>query len=140
MKRTAVEDSRFPACPVRNILSRLCDKWSLLVLYLLNRADTGRMRFGELKQAMPDISQKMLVTTLRTLEEDGYLTRRVYAEVPPRVEYALTARSETLRPQLEALLAWAAENMEAVMQDRRQARAAAAKQPKVENRETRANE
>ena len=81
------------------------------------------MRFSALKQAMPDISQKMLATTLRTLEEDGYISRRLYAEIPPRVEYALTARAETLRPILEELLTWSVENMEAVMQDRRKAHA-----------------
>ena len=110
----------FPACSVRNILARLCDKWALLVLYLLARSQTGNLRFTELRQAMPDISQKMLATTLRTLEEDGYITRTLYAEVPPRVEYALTARSETLRPILEELLVWAVDNMDAVMQDRRE--------------------
>lgn len=123
MKRSAIEDIRFPACPVRNILARLCDKWALLVLYLLARSQTGKMRFSALKQAMPDISQKMLATTLRTLEEDGYISRRLYAEIPPRVEYALTARAETLRPILEELLTWSVENMEAVMQDRRKAHA-----------------
>lgn len=123
MKRSAIEDIRFPACPVRNILARLCDKWALLVLYLLARSQTGKMRFSALKQAMPDISQKMLVTTLRTLEEDGYVARKLFAEVPPRVEYALTARAETLRPILEELLTWSVENMEAVMQDRRKAHA-----------------
>ena len=120
MKRSTIEDTMFPACPVRNILARLCDKWALLVLYLLARSQTGKLRFTELRQAMPDISQKMLATTLRTLEEDGYITRTLYAEVPPRVEYALTARSETLRPILEELLVWAVDNMDAVMQDRRE--------------------
>ena len=72
---------------------------------------------------MPDISQKMLAMTLRTLEEDGYVSRTLYAEVPPRVEYALTARGETLRPILEELLAWAMENRDAVMRDRRRAHA-----------------
>ena len=122
MKRSAIEDIRFPACPVRNILARLCDKWALLVLYLLARSQTGKMRFSALKQAMPDISQKMLATTLRTLEEDGYISRRLYAEIPPRVEYALTARSESLRPILEELLTWSVENMPAVMEDRKKAR------------------
>ena len=123
MKRSILEDATFPACPVRNILARLCDKWALLVLYLLARSQTGKMRFSVLKQAMPDISQKMLAMTLRTLEEDGYISRRLYAEIPPRVEYALTARAETLRPILEELLTWSVENMEAVMQDRRKAHA-----------------
>lgn len=121
MKRSTVEDVLFPACPVRNILARLCDKWALLVLYLLARSQARMLRFTELKQAMPDISQKMLATTLRTLEEDGYITRTLHAEVPPRVEYALTTRAGTLRPILEELLAWAMENMQAVMRDRKKA-------------------
>ena len=116
-----VKDIMFPECPVRNILARLCDKWTLLVLYLLARSETGKLRFTELKQAMPDISPKMLATTLHTLEEDGYISRTFFAEIPPRVEYALTARSETLRPILEELLIWAMENMDAVIEDRRQA-------------------
>ena len=123
MKRTIVEDAMFPGCPVRNILARICDKWALLVLCLLERSEQGKLRFSELKQAMPDISQKMLAMTLRTLEEDGYVSRTLYAEVPPRVEYALTARGETLRPILEELLAWAMENRDAVMRDRRRAHA-----------------
>lgn len=121
MKRSILEDATFPACPVRNVLARLCDKWTLLALYLLLRSEHGKLRFSELKQAMPDISQKMLVTTLRTLEEDGYVERRLFAEVPPRVEYALTARAETLRPILKELLTWSVENMQAVMEDRKKA-------------------
>lgn len=123
MKRTILVDARFPACPVRNVLARLCDKWTLLVLYLLERSEKGTLRFSELKQAMPDISQKMLATTLRTLEEDGYLSRTLFAEIPPRVEYALTPRAEALRPILEELLAWAMENMDAIITDRSKARA-----------------
>ena len=123
MKRSTVEDVLFPACPVRNNLQRLGNKWALLVLYLLARSQAGMLRFTELKQAMPDISQKMLATTLRTLEEDGYITRTLHAEVPPRVEYALTARAGTLRPILEELLAWAMENRDTVLRDRRRAHA-----------------
>lgn len=79
------------------------------------------MRFTELRQHMPDISQRMLTMTLRTLEEDGYITRTVFSEIPPRVEYALTARAESLKPILTSLLEWAAEHMEEVMHDRRKA-------------------
>lgn len=85
-----IEDMMFPDCPIRNILARLCDKWSLLVIYTLNKAGKEVMRFKELQREIPDISQKMLTVTLRTLEEDGYITCTVYPEVPPRVEYALT--------------------------------------------------
>lgn len=76
------------------------------------------MRFGELRRAIPDVSQKMLTTTLRTLEEDGFVTRTVYPEVPPRVEYALTARAHSLFPHIQALIGWAKENMERILEDR----------------------
>lgn len=121
MKRSAVQDATFPACPVRNVLARICDKWALLVLYILDRSGKESMRFTELRQHMPDISQRMLTMTLRTLEEDGYITRTVFSEIPPRVEYALTARAESLKPILTSLFEWAAEHMEEVMHDRRKA-------------------
>lgn len=118
MNRTIVEDALFPGCPIRNILARICDKWSLLVLYTLEKAGKKQVRFKELQREIPDISQKMLTVTLRTLEEDGYVTRTVYPEVPPRVEYALTARAESLLPHVNALLEWALENRDAIMADR----------------------
>lgn len=121
MKRSTVQDATFPVCPVRNVLARICDKWALLVLYILDRSGKESMRFTELRQHMPDISQRMLTMTLRTLEEDGYITRTVFSEIPPRVEYALTARAESLKPILTSLLEWAAEHMEEVMHDRRKA-------------------
>lgn len=119
MKRAVIQDTMFPTCPVRNILARICDKWALLVIYNLYLSDKEKMRFTELKQQMPDISQRMLTTTLRTLEEDLYITRTVYPEVPPRVEYTLTDRAKTLRPILESLLQWSMHNMDDIMQDRR---------------------
>lgn len=103
-------------CPIRNIMARISDKWSLLVLYALQ--ETPVMRFGELQKAMPDVSQKMLTATLRTLQEDGYVNRKVYAQVPPKVEYSLTERAETLLPHINALLGWAKENMDAILADR----------------------
>ena len=93
MDRTTVQDALNPDCPIRNVLARIGDKWSLLVIVTLSGART--MRFGALQRAIPDISQKMLSVTLRTLEEDGYLTRQVYPEVPPRVEYSLTSRARS---------------------------------------------
>jgi DNA-binding HxlR family transcriptional regulator len=98
-------------------LARIGDKWSLLVLYTLERAGEP-MRFGALRKALPDISQKMLTVTLRTLEQDGYLTRKVWPEVPPRVEYALTERARSLLPHINGLIAWAAEHMEAIKEER----------------------
>lgn len=121
MYRTTIEDAVFPNCPIRNILARLCDKWSLLVIYTLDKAGKEAVRFKELQREIPDISQKMLTVTLRTLEDDGYVTRTVYPEVPPRVEYALTARAYTLLPHVNALIAWALENRDAIMEDRRKA-------------------
>ena len=106
MDRTTIEDALFPDCPIRNILARISDKWSLLVIYTLDRAGQNAVRFKELQRAIPDISQKMLTVTLRTLEEDGYVTRTVYPEVPPRVEYALTDIGESLKPILGAMFDW----------------------------------
>lgn len=119
MKRSIIQDSMFPGCPVRNILARLCDKWALLVIYILDRSGKENMRFMELKQQMPDISQRMLSMTLRTLEEDGYITRTIFSEIPPRVEYALTERAKSLKPILDSLLQWSFEHMDDIMSDRK---------------------
>ena len=105
----------FPGCPIRNVLARIGDKWSLLVLYTLDGAEP--MRFGALRKAIPDIFQKMLTVTLRTLEEDGYLTRSIYP-----VEYALTERAKSLLPHINGLIAWAIENMDAIKGERKASR------------------
>lgn len=119
MKRSTIQDAMFPSCPVRNIIARLCDKWALLVIYILDRSGKESMRFMELKQQMPDISQRMLTMTLRTLEEDGYVTRTIFSEIPPRVEYALTERTKSLKPVLDSLLQWSVDNMDDIMNDRK---------------------
>ena len=119
MKRTTIQDAMFPGCPIRNILARLCDKWTLLVIYILDRSGKDSMRFTELKQKMPDISQRMLSMTLRTLEEDGYVTRTIFSEIPPKVEYALTERAKSLKPILDSLLQWSVDNMDDIMSDRK---------------------
>lgn len=111
-----MNEELFPSCPIRNILSRFSDKWSLLVLYTLNLQPT--MRFNALRREIPDISQKMLTNTLRTLEDDGLVTRTIYAEVPPRVEYSITDRTRSLLPHVNSLIAWAKENMPAILRDR----------------------
>lgn len=118
MKQSEIVDAVYPGCPIRNILARICDKWSLLVIYTLAKEDRP-VRFKELQRLIADISQKMLTSTLRTLEEDGYVTRTVYPEVPPRVEYTLTARARSLMPLINALLTWSLENMDAIIADRR---------------------
>ena len=100
-----MNEGLFPSCPIRHILSRFSDKWSLLILYTLDLQPT--MRFNALRREIPDISQKMLTNTLRTLEEDGLVTRTIYAEVPPRVEYSITDRTRSLLPHVNSLIAWA---------------------------------
>lgn len=115
MKRM-ITDSVFPDCPIRNVLSRICDKWSMLVLCTIQ--SEGCVRFNTLRKMIPDISQKMLTSTLRTLESDGLVIRTVYAEVPPRVEYTLTPRAISLIPIIDSLVEWATENMSGIMKDR----------------------
>ena len=96
----------FQDCPIRNVLSRICDKWSLLVIYTLNAHNAEPIRFNALRKLIPDISQKMLTSTLKTLEADGYVNRKVYAEVPPRVEYSLTDTGWSLQPILDSMVKW----------------------------------
>ena len=115
-KTQKVRDELFPDCPIRNVLSRVGDKWSLLVLYSLQ--DKESVRFKELQRMIPDISQKSLTQTLRTLEEDGFVHREVYPEVPPRVEYNLTPRAYSFLPLVENMIAWAKQNMEEIIADR----------------------
>ena len=117
MSRTTLRDAFDPACQIRNVLSRISDKWSLLVLYTLSLTD-GPVRFGELRRQIPDISQKMMTVTLRTLEEDGFVNRKSYPEVPPRVEYTLTDRAKTLFPHIQSLIGWAKDNMPAIIKER----------------------
>ena len=105
-------------CPVRNVLCRLGDKWSMLVLITLNA--NGTMRFCDIHKTIADISQRMLTVTLRTLETDGLVSRKVYAEVPPRVEYELTERGKSLIPHIEGLVDWALQQMPGIMESRSQ--------------------
>lgn len=117
MKSVEIQNMVLAGCPIRNILSRISDKWSLLVLFTLEQ--NSIMRFNALQRNIPDISQKMLTTTLRTLEQDGFINRKVYAEVPPRVEYSLTERGKSLLPCIDNLIIWAQSNMESIMKDRK---------------------
>ncbi|MFO1384597.1 MAG: helix-turn-helix domain-containing protein [Chitinivorax sp.] len=90
-------------CPMVNALNQIGGKWKPIILHMLS---SGTLRFGELQRNIPPVSQKMLTQQLRELEADGLVTRVVYAEVPPRVEYSLSARGESLRPILDALYQW----------------------------------
>lgn len=104
-------------CPIRDILSRLGNKWSLLVLITLNA--NGTMRFNQIHKTIDDISQRMLAVTLRTLETDGLIGRHVYAEVPPRVEYYLTDTGRSLIPHIQGLVDWALEYMPGILRNRK---------------------
>lgn len=117
-----IKETVFADCPIRNVLARICDKWSLLIIHTLSAEPT--LRFSGLQQRIPDISRKMLTTTLHTLVADGYVNRQVYAEMPPRVEYSLTDRARSLLPIVYSLTEWATSNMAAILEDRRRAASA----------------
>lgn len=95
-------------CPIRDLLGQIGDKWSVLTLLELHKNEV--LRFNELSKAIPDVSQKMLTVTLRALEGHSLVARKIYPEVPPRVEYRLTDVGKTLMPHIEALIGWALEH------------------------------
>jgi DNA-binding HxlR family transcriptional regulator len=105
-------DLQFPTCPIRNVLGRFADKWSLLILCNLQGHD--KMRYTELKKSIPDISQKMLTCTLKQLQQDNLLKRKAYAEIPPRVEYSLTELGVSLMPIIGQMIEWAQLHFEEV--------------------------
>lgn len=104
------------SCPIRDVLGKLGDKWTMLILMTLKA--NGTMRFGDIQKAIGDISQRMLTVTLRSLETDGLIIREVYAEVPPRVEYSLTETGGSLMPHIESLVGWALEHMDDILERR----------------------
>lgn len=99
------ERKELPACPVETTLTLIGDKWKVLILRDLM---DGTKRFGELKKSIGTVSQKVLTAQLRDMEEKGLLTRKIYAEVPPRVEYTLTETGYSLKPILDAMWTWGA--------------------------------
>lgn len=103
-------------CPVRDIMDRFGDKWSLLAI--LNLGYSGKTRFNELKNKIDGISQRMLTVTLRTLERDGLITRQIYAEVPPRVEYELTLLGKSLLQKILDLAQWASGSVDEILKAR----------------------
>ena len=114
------QKARIPAalahhdCDFREMLSRVGDKWSLLVIAILERMPGQRARFSDLKRSIPGISQRMLTATVRNLERDGMLTRHVFPEVPPRVEYELTALGKKLMDPVRGLVSWLQVNWPAI--------------------------
>jgi DNA-binding HxlR family transcriptional regulator len=105
-------------CEFREMLDRVGDKWSLLVIAMLEQRPTARARFSELKRSIPGISQRMLTGTLRSLERDGLLTRHVYAEVPPRVEYELTPLGRQFMQPVRVLVTWLQANWSSIRASR----------------------
>ena len=99
-------EKQLPACPVETTLMLISDRWKVLILRDLME---GTRRFGELKKSIGSISQKVLTANLRDMEADGLLTRKVYPEVPPRVEYTLTETGYSLRSVLDAMTQWGTE-------------------------------
>ena len=115
-KIVTVPADGFALCPVRDILDRIGDKWSLLSI--LHLGSTDSLRFNELRKRIDGISQRMLTVTLRALEADGLVARTVYAEVPPRVEYALTEIGQSLLGAVIELGNWAAAHAPAIAEAR----------------------
>jgi len=104
-------------CPIRDVLDRIGDRWSILVLFTLDEA--GTLRFSALKAEIGDISQRMLAQTVRRLEQDGLVSRTAYPTIPPRVDYALTPLGESFLKPMHALLAWAEQHHGAVREARK---------------------
>ncbi len=105
-------DPLYPTCPIRNIINRMSDKWSLLILSTLSK--NGTMRYKELNARIPDISQKMLSSTLKRLEQDKLINRKMYREIPPRVEYSLTQTGKEFMPAVDMMVEWALKNFEVI--------------------------
>lgn len=99
-------EKELPACPVETTLMLISDRWKVLIIRDLME---GTKRFGELKKSIGSISQKVLTSNLREMEADGLVNRKIYAEVPPRVEYTLTDTGYSLKPVLDAMVAWGTE-------------------------------
>ena len=102
----AIAEKELPACPVETTLTLIGDKWKVLILRDLL---PGTKRFGELRKSVGAVSQKVLTTQLRQMEDSGLVIRTVYAEVPPRVEYTLTELGYSLKPVLDAMVTWGQE-------------------------------
>ena len=107
-------DEQYKNCPIRNVVDKFGDKWSLLVLWQLD--NKGTLRFGELHREMTDCSQKMLSQTLKQLEHIGLIKRTVYPEVPPKVEYNITESGSTLMPHINGLVGWAIDHFDEQVQ------------------------
>lgn len=117
MQKNNEKFSMVEICPIRNVISRFGDKWSLLIILILR--ENEKLRFNQLGKLIPDISTKVLSSTLKTLEADNLIKRTVYPEVPPRVEYNLTETGISLVPIINQLTQWALDNMKPIIAHRK---------------------
>lgn len=120
LKDGSTKECDMIVCPLRDLLSRLGDKWTVLILITLAKREKHQARFSEIKKEIPDISQRMLTTTLRSLERDGLLSRTVYPEVPPRVEYQLTELGTSILVPMEKLVDWLEINWDEIKKARKE--------------------
>ena len=116
MRKKEETGSIIEICPVRNVIARFGNKWALLTVLVIG--EQGVVRFNELSRLIPDVSSRVLSSTLRTLEADGFIDRKAYAEVPPRVEYRLTELGKSLLPLIGQLTEWAQKNMRQILTHR----------------------
>lgn len=117
MQKKEEKNSIIEICPVRNVIARFGNKWALLVIILLSESKV--LRFNELCRQIPDVSSRVLSGTLKTLEADGLIARKVYPVVPPKVEYSLTPIGSSLVPLITQLTEWAQTNMQTIMKQRK---------------------
>lgn len=116
MRKKEKTGSIIEMCPIRNVIARFGNKWALLTVLIIGEQEV--VRFNELSRLIPDVSSRVLSSTLRTLEADGFIDRKVYAVVPPKVEYRLTDIGKSLLPLIQQLTEWAQTNMKKVMHHR----------------------
>lgn len=122
MRRKEEKNTIIEICPVRNVIARFGNKWALLVILILS--ENKVLRFSKLKKMIPDVSSRMLSSTLRTLEANGLVSRKVYPEVPPKVEYSLTETGLSLVPFIVQLTEWAQKHMKSIVKHREEFEAA----------------
>lgn len=118
MRKKEEKNSIIEICPIRNVVARFGNKWSLLVILILH--EHGVVRFNELCRLIPDVSSRVLSGTLRTLEADELIQRKVYPVVPPKVEYSLTSIGQSLVPLITQLTEWAQKNMKGILKHRQE--------------------
>lgn len=118
MQKKEEKNSIIEICPIRNVVARFGNKWAFLVILTINEQQV--VRFNELCSLIPDISSRVLSGTLKTLEADGLIARKMYPVVPPKVEYRLTEMGESLVPLIIQLTEWAQNNMKRIMKNRKE--------------------